>query len=1067
MFDVANSLPTISSRNKLEPSLLLQSTHSYLLRQQQIQRRRTRQKLVQFSKSKSGFGDDDNINVDTSENSSGYAFTDINQPALEESDGISNGYDEMSFAVSPLAYDDGEDDNDAWFPQSSYEDGPNLEDATNRVLDLNCLPLGRLTEIDLQAITGLMAAWARTSSVDGAKTVEVLLKRIVDDRRAGNRKVRPNTRMYTIAINAWARIGHQDVLHCERAQQIHDVMIQTYKETQDPLMRPDTKSYNTLLKAWAKSTDPSAAKKGEKLLQQMLQDKGVCALQPDAQTFGLVLDSYSRVGTAEYVTKAEKLFESMTRLGVQKDVLCYLSLQSVFALSGRIDAAEKCMSILQTMLDRAEQGDVFAQPNRANYNAVLRAYSRTSSKGSAIQAERMLSKMELPVSEGGYDVEPDRFSYVLVILACTRCPDNAVGATLSESVLERMEERARTDKERRDEVSSAAPPLVYMDLECFNLVLTALSKNRVPKAFTRIMKIISRMEKDYAGGGLNHLRPTIRSWIAALNALSRIPTIENGQKAEKIIEQMFKMHENGVPNVKPNGFCYAAVLNTYQKIGTVESAQRADDILSHMERLFEAKSLDEPPDAYHYTIVCSAWGRSASDRGPGRCLEILSHMKTRYKEGVRKAKPTVRTYNAVLDCLSRSLLAERAEQLLYHMMSIAKNGDEDVRPDEYSFDAVINAYVHSNLRDAGMRAESVLERGLEYAEEENGPMLRLSSFTIILGYYARQDKVIDSPYRAEHILNRLISLFLSGHTGLSPHVSCFTSVMDAYEIQSQRNAGENSERLLRNMIKLKNNHGASHLVVNTGLVNRVLKAWVASSAQNKDAAYRAERLLDFMEEKAREGDTSIMPSHKSYNLVLDAWSKSSASEKVFRSYDLLNRILQLQKEGFINDDKSPLTAYCLVVNACAFSHPEDPDQARKILDIAYHVMTEMIQNASDDHKEPTPRAFVWFIQTYVRLQAPEKEKEAHFKYVFSKCCELGRLDSYVLKTLKGATSDDMFARLVSGHLKDKFALGKDSTGRSTPSKETIGISHFRYDCIWNDKRKKEFIGRRRSAISKR
>ena len=78
--------------------------------------------------------------------------------------------------------------------------------------------------------------------------------------------------------------------------------------------------------------------------------------------------------------------------------------------------------------------------------------------------------------------------------------------------------------------------------------------------------------------------------------------------------------------------------------------------------------------------------------------------------------------------------------MLYHMLSLAKNGDDGARPDAFSFNAVINSFIHSKIRDAGRRAESVLERGLEYAEEDGGEMLEIKSFTSILGYYGRQTR---------------------------------------------------------------------------------------------------------------------------------------------------------------------------------------------------------------------------------------------------------------------------------------------------------------------------------------
>jgi pentatricopeptide repeat protein len=48
-------------------------------------------------------------------------------------------------------------------------------------------------------------------------------------------------------------------------------------------------------------------------------------------------------------------------------------------------------------------------------------------------------------------------------------------------------------------------------------------------------------------------------------------------------------------------------------------------------------------------------------------------------------KPNTRTYNAVLDCLTRAGEVERAEELLYYMLKQFRNGDKDAQPDGFSF----------------------------------------------------------------------------------------------------------------------------------------------------------------------------------------------------------------------------------------------------------------------------------------------------------------------------------------------------------------------------------------------
>jgi len=885
-----------------------------------------------------------------------------------------------------------------------------LEDATERIFDLLTVPLGSLTEDNVMSITGLMIAWSRRRSLEGALTVERLLKRVVDDMRAGNEEVQVSTKMYIVAMEAWGK--SDEAAGAERAQSIHDAMIQTYQQTKNSLIQPSTKSYNTLILAWAKSKNPSALEAAEKTLRNMLTatNDTTRAIQPNAATIGTMLELYARTNSEGSIAKAETLVKAMSGLKVKKNSYVYSALQEVYLKSGRRDAPQKTMAVLKQMIKANSLGDTGARPNITNFNNVLCAYSRTPSKKYALQAVEMLNRIELPKSDAGYDVDPDRLSYFLAILTCSRFPNHTLGANLAEPLLERMEKRSNDEAKRREELSITAPPLITLDIECFNVVLTALSKSRDPDAVDRIFRILSRME-EYAKKGQENLGPTTRSMNAALNSLSNnVKNKGSIQRAEETLDRMFQMDASGLPDVKPNAFSYTAILRSYQRLGTHEAAKRGHIILSHMEELYEKGMLDEPPDTYHYTIVCSTWSLSRSKNAPQKCIEILSRMKQKNKEGWPRVTPNIRTYNAVLDCLSRSHQADRAEQLLYHMLSLAKNGDDNARPDAFSFNAVINAFIYSKMRDAGRRAESVLERGLEFAEEDGGEMLEMKSFTSILGYYGRQTKVMDSPYRAQYLLNRLISLFRAGFAQLSPHVSCFTNVMEAYAAQRHHDAGECSEEILKSMIKLQKRHNATNVEVNTGVMNCILNGW-AECVGHDDAGGRAEQILDMMEEKTATGAQNMEPNYRSYNLVMKAWAKSKCASKADKALSVLNRAKDCYLRGKA-DNLPPEYAYSLVIHACAFSQNTGSKMEKRAFEIAVQVMDELMHDAPDNRPEPSSATYGWFFQVCARLRVSEELKTYHIRRVLSRCSEMGRINEFVQKNLKQCTSDALFTDLM-------------------------------------------------------
>lgn len=163
------------------------------------------------------------------------------------------------------------------------------------------------------------------------------------------------------------------------------------------------------------------------------------------------------------------------------------------------------------------------------------------------------------------------------------------------------------------------------------------------------------------------------------------------------------------------------VLSAYLKSKDPEAAQRADNIVRRMESSYERGEIDTSPDTYHYTILCGTWARSGHRVSADRVLQILVHMVERgstysfskfparetsfiptcksafsraaafrlsffsAEAGFPDTKPNTRTFNAALDCLSRFGEAQRCEELLYYMLTLYRNGDDDAKPDSFSF----------------------------------------------------------------------------------------------------------------------------------------------------------------------------------------------------------------------------------------------------------------------------------------------------------------------------------------------------------------------------------------------
>mmetsp|Transcript_3083 Transcript_3083/g.5784 ORF Transcript_3083/g.5784 Transcript_3083/m.5784 type:complete len:136 (-) Transcript_3083:5-412(-) len=120
------------------------------------------------------------------------------------------------------------------------EDGTqhkNLENTTKRIDET---PMGALSNDMYNQVHKVMDTLAKKRSTESALEVERLLKRVIDERHAGNMKAKATTVMYTMAIDAWAKSG--DPVAAQRAEQILQLMESEHRKG-NKLVKPDGHSY--------------------------------------------------------------------------------------------------------------------------------------------------------------------------------------------------------------------------------------------------------------------------------------------------------------------------------------------------------------------------------------------------------------------------------------------------------------------------------------------------------------------------------------------------------------------------------------------------------------------------------------------------------------------------------------------------------------------------------------------------------------------------------------------------------------------------------------------------------
>ena len=111
-----------------------------------------------------------------------------------------------------------------------------------------------------------------------------------------------------------------------------------------------------------------------------------------------------------------------------------------------------------------------------------------------------------------------------------------------------------------------------------------------------------------------------------------------------------------------------------------------------------------------------------------------------YIAGNEEARPNLFSFvtliNAIVNSGGRDA-ARRAEEVIYQMYDLYKQGNEDVKPNTQLVTAVIDCWQRSGLNDAGERAEGLLNWLIEVYDKDKDESLKPNEFTFSSGKKSR------------------------------------------------------------------------------------------------------------------------------------------------------------------------------------------------------------------------------------------------------------------------------------------------------------------------------------------
>eukprot|EP00521_Asterionellopsis_glacialis_P007905 CAMPEP_0195287934 /NCGR_PEP_ID=MMETSP0707-20130614/4795_1 /TAXON_ID=33640 /ORGANISM="Asterionellopsis glacialis, Strain CCMP134" /LENGTH=600 /DNA_ID=CAMNT_0040347739 /DNA_START=152 /DNA_END=1954 /DNA_ORIENTATION=+ len=278
---------------------------------------------------------------------------------------------------------------------------------------------------------------------DCALAVESLLKRLIDEQRAGNPNAVPTTEAYNCIMEGWARSG-EGVFAAERCEQILVAMHEQYQAGNNQV-QPNYESFKFVLLAW-KHVQPSQFKDYPVRAQRILEWMGRLATMkknrdtnnnaqewpmPDAELYDMVLQSWARSGRQDAPPKCEKLLHSMAKLyetthyePLKPRTSNFNAVLAAWSKSTSPASAQRASDVLGFMeVLSEEEGDDVARPDLVSYSTVVAALARSNDPHSGQYAERYLRHVETAFLQGQKDLEPDTIFYNSVMGCWARCTD--------------------------------------------------------------------------------------------------------------------------------------------------------------------------------------------------------------------------------------------------------------------------------------------------------------------------------------------------------------------------------------------------------------------------------------------------------------------------------------------------------------------------------------------------------------------------------------------------------------------------------------------------------------------
>lgn len=420
----------------------------------------------------------------------------------------------------------------------------------------------------------------------------------------------PSDQCYTSTILALCR--SRDAGATRRAHQLLNQMLDLYDSGNWIKNRPHLLSFNAVIAAYSKSSEPGSADTAEKILNKLEKlyfdpsKPKYNYLKPDTVSYNSAVTAWSRVDEEAAVYNAEEIVNRMEShfgevgskfLDVQPDAYTYNSLINAWIRSGLgSTSADNAEAILRSMIEKYDEGDQRFLPNQRIFCQIINAWGKCGIHGQDFPVKRalgLLDLMETMYREGAHGLKPDVITY--------------------------------------------------------SSLIGTISKSRLPNGSEMAMRLVEKMENMYHDGDKS-MKPNVRSYSNVLMTLANSDSADKHVAAERILLQMDKLQ------ISPNSYTYNYVINCAANSTPNDDKDKMEAFKVALSAFTALRKSSQATDSFTYAFFLKACG-NLMEPSPMRSKIVTQTFQVCKKEGKVSNEVISRLTRCLDHAEIRSLLA--------------------------------------------------------------------------------------------------------------------------------------------------------------------------------------------------------------------------------------------------------------------------------------------------------------------------------------------------------------------------------------------------------------------------